>query len=213
MRKLPQDSAFAAAKSRPHESASKHVSGEAVFLDDMPLARGELHVATAQSARAHADITRLELSEVWKSPGVVDVITYKDIPGSGDISPVFEGDLMLADDFVHYVGQPLFAVAALTFRQAKIACSRAQIEYKDRDAILLPQDALKADEFVLPTHTINCGDPQKAISEAPLHIESEFYIKDQEHSAKCPGYCVGNILGDFLGNVLRHFLGNILDLL
>lgn len=181
MRKLPQDSAFAAAKSRPHESASKHVSGEAVFLDDMPLARGELHVATAQSARAHADITRLELSEVWKSPGVVDVITYKDIPGSGDISPVFEGDLMLADDFVHYVGQPLFAVAALTFRQAKIACSRAQIEYKDRDAILLPQDALKADEFVLPTHTINCGDPQKAISEAPLHIESEFYIKGQEH--------------------------------
>ena len=125
MRKLPQDSAFAAAKSRPHESASKHVSGEAVFLDDMPLARGELHVATAQSARAHADITRLELSEVWKSPGVVDVITYKDIPGSGDISPVFEGDLMLADDFVHYVGQPLFAVAALTVaRMLAAACTR-----------------------------------------------------------------------------------------
>ncbi|RNF48083.1 xanthine dehydrogenase molybdopterin binding subunit [Marinomonas hwangdonensis] len=187
MRKLPQDftlGAKNAANNRllpVHESAIKHVTGQAVYIDDMPEWPNELHVATGLSTEAHADIVSINLDKVRAYPGVVDVIVQADIPGEIDVSPVLSGDLLLAGDFVHFIGQSIFAVAATSLRAAKQAVALAQIEYKPREATLHPRQSLERQEFVLPTHTISCGDAKGALESAPNKLKSDMYIKGQEH--------------------------------
>ena len=63
-----------------HESARKHVSGEAVYIDDMPEPPGLLHAAFGLSQRAHARISKLDLAPVRRAPGVVALMAAAD-PG------------------------------------------------------------------------------------------------------------------------------------
>ena len=99
-------------KAAKHESAHKHVSGEAVYIDDRLHHVNQLHAAVGKSQIAHGYIKQLDLTAVRAADGVVAVITAEDVPGHLDIGPVFPGDKVLAKDLVEYVGQPLFAVAA-----------------------------------------------------------------------------------------------------
>jgi xanthine dehydrogenase large subunit len=186
MRKLPQDFTLDTKSLKNgllpvHESAIKHVTGQAVYIDDMPEWPNELHVATGLSTEAHADIVSINLDKVRAYPGVVDVIVQADIPGEVDVSPVLSGDLLLAGDFVHFIGQAIFAVAATSLRAAKQAAALAEIVYKPREATLHPRQSLERQEFVLPTHTISCGDAKSALETAPNKLKSDMYIKGQEH--------------------------------
>ena len=185
MRKLPTThwikKTLADKASIIHESAIKHVTGQAQYLDDMPEWANQLHVATGQSIHAHAKIDSIDLTDVWAAEGVEDVIVQSDTPGNPDISPVFTGDMILAGDTVHYIGQPIFAVAATSLVAAKRAVKLAKITY----TVLTPQldikEAVKQHDFVLPTHRINMGDSAKAIAEAPHTLASDIYIRGQEH--------------------------------
>ena len=67
-----------------HDSAHKHVTGEAVYIDDMPEPAGTLHACLGLSTVAHGRITSIDLSAVRAAPGVVDVLTAKDVPGEND---------------------------------------------------------------------------------------------------------------------------------
>jgi xanthine dehydrogenase large subunit len=102
-------------RSKKHESADKQVAGEAIYVDDRPSLRGELHAAVGQSTQAHANILSMDLSAVKAAEGVVKVITVEDVPGHTDIGPVFPGDPVLAIGKVEYIGQPIFAVAATSY--------------------------------------------------------------------------------------------------
>ncbi|HEY7776119.1 MAG TPA: xanthine dehydrogenase molybdopterin binding subunit, partial [Kineobactrum sp.] len=115
MRKLPTAAPVASGlqgdpvgQSALQDSAWRHVSGKAVYVDDMPDYPNQLHVATGHSSHAHARITRLNLDRVRSAPGVVDVITLDDILGNPDVAPVYDGDLLLAGSTVVHVGQTLF---------------------------------------------------------------------------------------------------------
>ncbi|MCK4867635.1 MAG: xanthine dehydrogenase molybdopterin binding subunit, partial [Alphaproteobacteria bacterium] len=74
-------------ESHRHDSAHKHVSGEAVYIDDIVAPEGLLHAYPGLSGRAHARIVSMDLSKVRAAPGVVMVLTAEDIPGVNDISP------------------------------------------------------------------------------------------------------------------------------
>ena len=108
-----------------HDSALKHVSGEASFIDDLPERADLLHVYLGISARAHAEITQLDLEPVRKASGVVLVLTADDVPGVNDVSPTHRSDEpVFATTVVEYAGQPLFAVAARSRTQARHASPR-----------------------------------------------------------------------------------------
>ena len=96
-----------------HDSAHKHVSGEALYVDDIPVPEETLQVYLATSPHAHAEIIELDLSEVAVQPGVVSVVCAADIPGINDVSPLAGDDPLLAEDCVEYDGQPVFAVVNL----------------------------------------------------------------------------------------------------
>src|SRR5690606_33096182 len=61
------------ATDRRHDSAHKHVAGQAVYIDDMPEPAGLLHACLGLSTVAHGRIVAMDLAAVRAAPGVVDV--------------------------------------------------------------------------------------------------------------------------------------------
>jgi xanthine dehydrogenase large subunit len=168
-------------QSMKHESAEKHVTGKAVYVDDMPEYPNQLHIAVGGSAHAHANIKSIDLTSVRETLGVVDVITVHDVPGHVDIGPVFSGDPVLVEKLCEYIGQPIFAVAADTMEIAKAAVAKANIEYDVLEPTLSVEKALEDKFFVRPTHQHIRGDSAKALKEAPHRIQGQQHVNGQEH--------------------------------
>jgi xanthine dehydrogenase large subunit len=167
-------------KPHPHESAILHVLGEAIYTDDMPELQGTLHAALGLSQKAHAKIRAIDFEAVRSSPGVAAVYTAQDIPGTNDCGPIIHDDPILADGLVEYVGQPMFIVVADTHDNARRAARLAKIDYEELPAILTPQEAKKAQSFVLPPMHLKRGEFQKAFEQAPHTIKGELYVGGQE---------------------------------
>jgi xanthine dehydrogenase large subunit len=165
-----------------HDSAHKHVSGQALYTDDIPEPPGTLAIYIALSTRAHAEITSLDVAAVWQAPGVVAVLTATDIPGHNDVSPINAGDdPVFADGLVLCHGQSLFAVAAETLEQARAAAGLALVIYRDRPAILTIDEAMTAQSFIAPSATFERGAWQSAIAAAPHRLSGRIRMGGQEH--------------------------------
>jgi xanthine dehydrogenase large subunit len=167
---------------KPHDSAHMHVSGEAIYGDDIAEPRDLLHTYLRLADRTHARVTRMDLSKVRAAPGVVAVICAQDLAATtNDISPVFPGDVVFVDGEVHFFGQPLFAVAAESREAARRAAMLAQIDYEDLPAILSIEDALAANAEVVPKKLWTRGDPDGAIARAPHRLSGRIKMGGQEH--------------------------------
>lgn len=164
----------------PHESAELHVSGEAIYTDDLPELAGTLHCALGLSQRAHANIISMDLSAVRSSPGVVDVMIAADIPGRNDCGPIIHDDPILADGLVQCVGQPVFAVIADSYDAARRAAQKVNVEYEDLPAIRTPKEALLKKSFVVPPIHRQTGEPDKKLATAPHRLKGEMDIGGQE---------------------------------
>ncbi|HEV7544072.1 MAG TPA: hypothetical protein VGO42_05940, partial [Reyranella sp.] len=64
---------------RRHDSALKHVTGQALYIDDIPEPPGTLHGALVLSPIASGRLRRLDLSTAASAPGVVAVFAAGDI--------------------------------------------------------------------------------------------------------------------------------------
>ncbi len=164
-----------------HDSASLHVSGRARYVDDIPVPAGTLEAYIAQSDIAHGRIVRLDLSAVRVAPGVVDVLTARDIPGRNNVGPVLADDPVFADGEVHFMGQPVFAVIARDIATARAAASRAIVEYERLPAILTVDEALAAKSYVLEPAEMRRGDAASALKAARHRLEGRIYIGGQDH--------------------------------
>ncbi|WP_430254484.1 xanthine dehydrogenase molybdopterin binding subunit [Neorhizobium sp. DAR64872/K0K18] len=166
-----------------HDSAHKHVTGQAEYIDDIPEPAGTLHGGLGLADRAHAQIVSIDLDAVKAAPGVVWVMTADDIPGANDVGSTGRHDEpLLATDLVQFHGQPIFAVFAETRGQARRAARLAKIEYSD-----LPHwsDIAGARDngapFVTEPMTLKRGEPEAEIGKPPLRVQASMEIGGQEH--------------------------------
>ncbi|MBS0297064.1 MAG: xanthine dehydrogenase molybdopterin binding subunit [Proteobacteria bacterium] len=164
-----------------HDSAEKHVSGLAQYIDDIPEPSGTLQIYLAQSSRAHARLLKLDVSAVRSAQGVACVLTAADVPGKNDYSPIMGDDPIFAEDKVEYVGQCLFAVAAETLAQARAASALAVVEYEDLPAVLTIDAAREADLTLEPSQVMRLGDAQGEIAKAPRRLWGHVAIGGQDH--------------------------------
>ena len=176
-----QDLVTGVGRSVKHDSAPKHVSGEAVYVDDRLEFPNQLHVYARMSERAHARIVRIDTSPCYQIPGVAIAITAKDVPGQLDIGAVMPGDPLLADGKVEFIGQPVIAVAADSLETARQAAMAAIIEYEDLEPVLDVVEALHKKHFVLDSHTHKRGDSATALASAPRRLQGSLHIGGQEH--------------------------------
>jgi xanthine dehydrogenase large subunit len=166
-----------------HESAHKHVVGAAEYLDDMVEPHGTLHAYLGLSKCANGSIKNIDLSDVRSAPGVIDVLTAKDVPGANDVSPTgLHDDPIFAQDKVEFFGQPIFAVIAESRDQARRSAALAKIEYDALDPILDVKSArAQGDKLVTKPLKLKRGEPKPALEKAPHRIKGEMAIGGQDH--------------------------------
>ena len=165
---------------RAHDSAFKHVSGNALYVDDT--VDGSFnHVALGGSTIAFGRILSMDLDAVQRSEGVIDVITVDDIPGHTDIGPVFEGDPLLTSDHIEFYGQPLFAVLAETQMLARRAVKCAVITYQKEQPVLDFKEAITKQFYVRPPHTMQRGDALAELANGDHRLSGSVSVGGQEH--------------------------------
>jgi xanthine dehydrogenase large subunit len=165
----------------PHESAHLHVSGRALYADDIPLPANTLHAAFGLSTIAHGRIQALDLVPVLESAGVVTVAIASDVPGENNYGSAVHDDPIFAPGLVQYAGQPLFVVAADSYLAARKAARAARVEYVPLPAILDIRAALAAQSAVLPTQHLMRGRPFEELLRAPRRLDGTVQVGGQDH--------------------------------
>lgn len=173
---------MSAAKPLPHDAAPLHVTGQARYIDDIPMPRDTLHLAFGTSEIACGTIKNIDLSGVCAARGVVAVLTSDDLPHHNDVSPAPIPEPLLSEGEIEFLGQPIFVVVAESHLLARKAARLAKIEYDERPALLSLDDALAANSrFEEGPRIYNFGDAETAIKDAANVVEGSFEIGGQEH--------------------------------
>jgi len=159
--------------------------------------RDALYVYSIRAKYAHARIKKLDISEVSRYPGVVKVITAKDIPGVNDVGYVVPDQPLIVDRKVRYIGDVLALVVARDYYIAREAAERIHVEYEKLPVITNPLDvidletlnekkhALIRDERgsdVVAKYKIRRGDVERGFREADVIVENEYRTQFQEHA-------------------------------
>jgi len=169
-------------KPLPHDSAEKHVTGKAIYIDDAAEAQGILHVVPGWVPTAvRARIRAVDLDKVRAADGVVAVLTAEDVPGINDCSAAFGGDPVLAEGEILFYGQVAFAVVATTRDVARRAAKLAKYEVDPITPIITADDAVDADITVLPDYQFRRGSPETGMATAENTLTGVFRIGGQEH--------------------------------
>jgi xanthine dehydrogenase large subunit len=165
-----------------HESAHLHVTGEAVYTDDIPELRGTLYAALILSPVAHGELIGdgIDRAAILAQHGVVAVYTAKDIPGENNCGPIIHDDPFLAAGKVEFLGQAVAVVVARDMLYAREVAKRAKVLVKELPALLTIEEALEAKSFIMPAKGITRGQPAEAIEKAPRRIIGSTYCGQQE---------------------------------
>ncbi|WP_262106960.1 xanthine dehydrogenase molybdopterin binding subunit [Arthrobacter sp. Marseille-P9274] len=164
----------------PHESAALHVTGTALYTDDlvgrMP---GCLHAWPVQAPHAHARVAALRTEGAMAVPGVVRVLTAADVPGTNDAGtkedePLFPGEVM-------YYGHAVCWVLGETLEAARLGAAAVEVEYEVLPSLLTLTEAIAAGSFQGHQPTLSRGDAADALEAAPRRFAGTFELGGQEH--------------------------------
>ncbi|MDA1238110.1 MAG: molybdopterin-dependent oxidoreductase, partial [Proteobacteria bacterium] len=168
--------------SQIHDSAELHVTGRALYTDDISLPSDALHLTFGLASIAHGSIKTLDLGQVKASRGVVAVLTSSDLKYANDTSPSTHDEPLLSDGKIHYFGQPIFIVIAESHLLSRKAAKKAKISYATYKPILTIEDALNAKSyFEKGPRQYSKGNAQAAVERAQFQLEDSFVVGGQEH--------------------------------
>ncbi|MGZ5434247.1 MAG: xanthine dehydrogenase molybdopterin binding subunit, partial [Thermoanaerobaculia bacterium] len=165
-------------KDVPHDSARGHVTGESLYIDDIPPMAGELVVDFVWSPFAHARIKSIDLPPAI--PGVVALYTYRDVHHNL-LGPILQDEPLLAEGVCTFRGQPIVVIAAETREAATRAKSAIRIDFEELKPIFTIDDAIAAQSFIGPTRVIRRGDADAALASAEHVLEGTFVNGGQDH--------------------------------
>ncbi len=172
----------------PRVDAAEKATGQIKYMSDLSFP-GMLWGKIVRSKYPHAKIKKIDTSKAEKFPGVVAVVTWKDVPGLNGFGIVIPDQPVLCEDKVRYIGDAVAAVAAETKEIAEKAAELVEVEY---EPLPIVDDPIKAIDEESPKvhesgnvhlHTkIVRGDVEKGFEEADLIIEHTYYTGRQEHA-------------------------------
>ena len=170
----------------PHDSAAGHVTGAARYIDDLPRRAGELHVSFVGAPIAAGRLKSVDLSAAEKLPGVVCLLTHKDLAGPNHFGPIIPDEPFLVDQEISYLLQPVVVIGAESEAAAKAARKLVKIECEAATPCLTIDDARQAESFIGPERRmVSAGAEddaafEAALREAPHTIAGQFHSKGQE---------------------------------
>ena len=165
---------------QPHESAHKHVTGEAIYVDDVAQSQAMLEVWPVCSPHAHAKILRRDAAEARVMPGISAVLLAEDVPGLNDVGAVRHDEILLADNEVLYHGHIVALIVGETQELCRAAAAKVIVEYEPLPPIFTIEDAIAAESFHSDPHYIRRGDIS-SVENAPKTLEGELSFGGQDH--------------------------------
>jgi len=169
------------AAASPHESAHKHVTGEAIYVDDYAQQQSMLEVWPVCSPHAHAKILHRDASAARLMPGINAVLLAEDVPGLNDVGAVRHDEILLANQEVLYHGHIVALVVGATPEICRAAAEKVIVEYEALPPIFTIEEAIEAGSFHTDPNFIRRGDTTSALATAPLTVEGEFSFGGQDH--------------------------------
>ncbi|WP_411284190.1 xanthine dehydrogenase molybdopterin binding subunit [Lapillicoccus sp.] len=164
----------------PHESAALHVSGKALYTDDLAArTHGVLHAWPVQAPHAHALVTGLRTTPAMDVPGVVRVLTADDVPGTNDSGTKHDEPLFPTEVMFH--GHAVAWVLAETQEAARLGAARVEVDYEPLPSIITLAEAIAAESFQGARPTIRRGDVGTGFAASAHVFSGEIQMGGQEH--------------------------------
>ena len=170
------------------------VRGEARFAAEFPM-EGMVYASLAYSTVAKGRIATLDTSAAEAAPGVVLVMTHRNVPpmavlpvfGSAPKAASLTGHPVMGDDRIHWNGQPVAAVLAETQEQADHARSLIRVTYEAEPAMTAFAEAkagpLQPAVFAGEQLTTRIGDAEAALAAAPHRVDATYRTPRHNHNA------------------------------
>ena len=164
-----------------HESGFLHVSGKAIYIDDIPELPELLHGFVFTSPVAAGRIISYNLDKAKSIPGVETILTHQHIPGQNQMGPVIHDEPVLAVEKLECIGQAIFLIAAKNEEAARTALNLIEIEIEEEPAILSTEEAMDAGNLLQPPRKIESGSINHGFEKAQNILEGSFETGAQEH--------------------------------
>lgn len=186
----------------PRRTGVAKVTGAAEYGADLAykMPPDTLHLAIAQAKVSHANIRGIDTSEAEKMPGVVRVLTHKDVKGKNRITGLitFPSNLgdgwdrpILNDTKIFQYGDALAIVCADTEAHARAAADKVKFdlellpEYMDAPSAKAP-DAIEihpgTPNTYFVTHVVKGEDPEPYFNDPDCEwVEQSYYTQRQPH--------------------------------
>ena len=163
-----------------HESAALHVTGHALYTDDLgPRMPRLLHAHPVQAPHARARVTGLRVDAAYDVPGVVRVLTSDDVPGVNDAGVKHDEPLFPSE--VQYVGHAVCWVLGETAEAARLGAAAVEVDYEPLPAIVGLCEAIAAQSFQGGQPTVARGDVEAGLAQSAHVFSGEIEMAGQEH--------------------------------
>jgi len=162
------------------------VLGNPVYTADL-IPKGTVYAKLFHSSIPHGIIKRMELGAARSHPGVLGVLTSKDIPGLNESSAVLPDRQLFADPVVRSTGDILGAIIAETSPGAADAAAKVRVDYEKLPAIFDPVSALE--EGAVRVHEkgnvarqmkIRKGNVEEGFSKSDVILEKTYRTQFQD---------------------------------
>lgn len=166
------------------------VTGKARYTDDIKF-QNCLYAVPVYSDYVSARIIDIDTEKAAKQPGVVKVITYKDVPGNLQFGQIIKDYSIFAHDQIRTCGDVIAVIVAKSRLQAMAAIPLVKLKAEELPAILDAEEALKEDAPLVHAshgsnianyHCVRTGDIEQGEKEADVIIEQEFTTSRIEHA-------------------------------
>jgi aldehyde oxidoreductase len=194
--------------SHPRPSAMVKACGVAEFTADIHVS-GAVELATVHSPHAHALIKSIDTSAAEKMPGVIGVMTAKDIRGTNRLKFVVPDRPILCDTKVRYIGDPVAAILAETREQAVAAARTVHVDYELLPVMMTPEEALAEGALQIDPDRPNLcftqpqirGDAEEALAKSAAVVEADFSTQTNHQAPLETEACVAYLEEDEEGDL------------
>ena len=158
-----------------------HVTGKSIYLDDIPLIQGTCFGVVFDSPVAHGTITSVDYSKALAYPGVIKIITHKNISGENQIGGIISDEQLFASTEVHFAGQPIALIIAESDYIAFEARKCIEISISKKDIIVDPREAQQKNQLIIPPRTFELGNTENSWEKCAHIFEGQADSNGQEH--------------------------------
>jgi CO/xanthine dehydrogenase Mo-binding subunit len=159
------------------------VTGKLKYASDLSFP-DMLYGKTHRCPFPFAKVIAINTKKAWQSPGVVTVVTAKDIKGINlhGYKPFVDQPVLIGEgDIARMIGDPIAVIGAESEEAAQEAAALIEVEYEEFIPILNPENVVKSPKDFLVHDTAFCGDYDYEKGDVELGVEEADFIAEEKY--------------------------------